>query len=671
MGVSELSEQEQFDEGSKFFEKKDFKNALNLFKNVVRKNPKRPKIWLLVGYCYQHLNDYENALIAYKKGRELEPSYHGYLIQIGYILGQLKKDKEAVEIYQQLTSEQPNNVQGWFNLGCVYGRLGRFPEAIKAFEQSLVIDPKYIQAKYSLVDAYVSNKETEKAALLRSQLIFDSPVDPNNYFNLSKLLVEQNKFEEAIVYLLKALSIKQSEEYQIELKKLLTKIPIQANQINAFDFVENNNYQVLEIKGKSITSIKQIYGLKYFKLTLKALDLSHNNLTQIEGLEDLILLDDLNLGYNQIEKIEGLEQLITLSSLRLSNNKLSKMRGIENLKLKYLYLENNKLEEIEGLEKSWPIITLNLSNNLISKIANLEKLVNLNEINLAYNKITTLEGLERNISLTDINISYNDIQKYDDLRHLTTLQNLNLMGNEKLPDELRVVILHKKDISKFQTYTQHLSESFSAKLAVEKIKQEHEKWAKMTDVEKRKAFRMEKYKPIRYEGKPIILPFISGVLKENKEDQCLYCKKNISSDDNKQVDCENKYRMIINDGNKKIPESFNEYVNTGKTITEFHTTFTGSGQIIIPQKVQQMKKVKHSVKNFDNYVFETLAGTVCPKCAEIFLGNAQSTIKTMTFKSKSYEEMQNTVTYTIMMLESILDLFILIAEGKVKMNIDS
>ena len=77
---------------------------------------------------------------------------------------------------------------------------------------------------------------------------------------------------------------------------------------------------------------------------LKLIDLSNNNISRIEGLENLIGLKELNLDNNQIIEIEGLENLIELESLNLSNNQITKICGLENLiKLRELDLRNNLL----------------------------------------------------------------------------------------------------------------------------------------------------------------------------------------------------------------------------------------------------------------------------------------------------------------------------------------
>ncbi|MFX1390509.1 MAG: leucine-rich repeat domain-containing protein [Promethearchaeota archaeon] len=74
------------------------------------------------------------------------------------------------------------------------------------------------------------------------------------------------------------------------------------------------------LKNKMIENIADIKGLEENSDEIKDLDLAHNRITVISGLENLKGLKKLNLRDNYIEKIEGLESLENLEYLDLSGN---------------------------------------------------------------------------------------------------------------------------------------------------------------------------------------------------------------------------------------------------------------------------------------------------------------------------------------------------------------
>ena len=107
----------------------------------------------------------------------------------------------------------------------------------------------------------------------------------------------------------------------------------------------------------SVNKIKtQIIYNKTYKMN--ALDLSRQDISeisQIKVLQDCKSLN-LDLSFNEITEIEDLEKLKNLISLRLNYNKITEIKGIESLnKLKYLRIGEN-----------------NISKNLIQQLGGLD-----------------------------------------------------------------------------------------------------------------------------------------------------------------------------------------------------------------------------------------------------------------------------------------------------------
>ena len=164
---------------------------------------------------------------------------------------------------------------------------------------------------------------------------------------------------------------------------------------------------------------------------LKELDLSHNQISKIEGLDSLVNLSTLILGSNQISKIEGLYTLVNLSELYLSTNKISKIEGLYTLvNLSELYLSSNKISKIEGLHTLINLLKLELSDNQISKIEGLDMLVSLSELYLFLNQISKIEGLDSLVNLSKLYLASNQISKTEGLDSLKELYVLHLYSNQ-------------------------------------------------------------------------------------------------------------------------------------------------------------------------------------------------------------------------------------------------
>ncbi len=188
-----------------------------------------------------------------------------------------------------------------------------------------------------------------------------------------------------------------------------------------------NSLTILKLIFNQLTNID---GLK--QLTqLKELYLSHNQLTKIEGLEKLKQLKILDLSKNQITEIEGIDKLTSLETLELRSNKITKIEGLKQLKvLINLNLSDNQLTKIEGLKQLTRLHSLGLSSNCLKRIEGLEQLISLNTLFISSNQLTKIEGLENLLQLKILNLAGNNLRKIEGLEQLALLEGLSLEINQ-------------------------------------------------------------------------------------------------------------------------------------------------------------------------------------------------------------------------------------------------
>lgn len=128
---------------------------------------------------------------------------------------------------------------------------------------------------------------------------------------------------------------------------------------------------------------------------LKILNFKNNNLkTMNDTLKNLPSLEELDVSNNQLQNIEEFNYGRKLKKLNLSNNQIQSLKGITLKNLQILNLRNNKITNTKGIEI----------------------LLNLKELDLGYNQIETWNQIKR-------------------LSKLVELQSLVLEGNLKLTSD--------------------------------------------------------------------------------------------------------------------------------------------------------------------------------------------------------------------------------------------
>lgn len=134
------------------------------------------------------------------------------------------------------------------------------------------------------------------------------------------------------------------------------------NKITSIDMTYLPNVHSLDLSDNQITTIQNLENLP----NLRVLDLGYNLLTQIENLE-LLPLTDLFLMCNDIEKIDSL-RILSLKNLDLACNSITKIENLACVNLEELYLGNNRIRTVENIGHLSQLHTLSLQCNQIQTV---------------------------------------------------------------------------------------------------------------------------------------------------------------------------------------------------------------------------------------------------------------------------------------------------------------
>ena len=171
----------------------DLESAKIEFEEAVKVNPKLPEAYINLGVYYASKGDFLNAKKVFSKANKYHyyykhPDYYLNKAKIGFALNHLNDAEKAVKEFLKLF---PGIPKAYFLLGQIYNRKGKKNLAIEEYRKSK--GDKYFEA-----------------------------IAHNN---IGLIYIEQNKFDEAIVELIKAISINPSLlEAQFNLGKLFMEI---------------------------------------------------------------------------------------------------------------------------------------------------------------------------------------------------------------------------------------------------------------------------------------------------------------------------------------------------------------------------------------------------------------------------------------------------------------
>lgn len=86
--------------------------------------------------------DYQNALELFKQADSLAPRNEQILFNLGTALLNLKRDNDAIELFAKIIEIAPANANAFDSLGLALNHIGKTVESFSAFRRSLEISPE-------------------------------------------------------------------------------------------------------------------------------------------------------------------------------------------------------------------------------------------------------------------------------------------------------------------------------------------------------------------------------------------------------------------------------------------------------------------------------------------------------------------------------------------------
>lgn len=182
----------------------NYERMLVFAQKTVSMRPDSAQAHDLLGRALMGLNRNEEALAAFDNALHILPDDDDLMAQKAECLFYLQRYEETVACGRPL-AERLNDESHWNLCGRALYELGNMEEAIYCLEAALRIAPNYELAMSNLADVYVEQEKYDKAIALYLQAY---ELDPERHYDLNRLaycLIEQNRFQEALPYLVELL----------------------------------------------------------------------------------------------------------------------------------------------------------------------------------------------------------------------------------------------------------------------------------------------------------------------------------------------------------------------------------------------------------------------------------------------------------------------------------
>ncbi|HEV8311009.1 MAG TPA: AAA family ATPase [Methylomirabilota bacterium] len=180
-----------------FYRKNDYASAAMWAEQGLRKDPRSPRLHNLLGIARLSLGNHEEAVTCCDRALELDPTHQAYPDTPGVIhdnkasaLIGLKRYREALAAVDEAIRLEPRNGKYYNRRGLIFGdHLKDYEEGIKNIKKAIDLDPGNRDGVY--------------------------------YYNIAFFLTQQKRYEEASVFIQKALSLNAQDQSFVNLQKTI------------------------------------------------------------------------------------------------------------------------------------------------------------------------------------------------------------------------------------------------------------------------------------------------------------------------------------------------------------------------------------------------------------------------------------------------------------------
>jgi tetratricopeptide (TPR) repeat protein len=178
--------------------RRDHVAALDLYEQLVRELPDRPKLWNERGVVLHQLGRFDEAIASYEEARARDAGYGLALNNLGITLAQIGREEEAVDLLRDAMNAESELSIPAINLGLLLLRVGKFQLSIQIFRQVVERDATLGAAwnGIGLVLTEIGRNTDARNAFVRA--VEADPRSAEAHYNLSFALSRLGDYDGAL-----------------------------------------------------------------------------------------------------------------------------------------------------------------------------------------------------------------------------------------------------------------------------------------------------------------------------------------------------------------------------------------------------------------------------------------------------------------------------------------
>ncbi len=114
--------------------------AIQLYREIMERDPNYAPAWINLGTIHFHLREFEWAEELYRCATEIDPNYVLAFFDLGNVLDELQRPEESIVAYKRAVELSPGYADAHYNLALAYERRGEARHALRHWQAYAKLD---------------------------------------------------------------------------------------------------------------------------------------------------------------------------------------------------------------------------------------------------------------------------------------------------------------------------------------------------------------------------------------------------------------------------------------------------------------------------------------------------------------------------------------------------
>ena len=186
---------------------KDYKKAMEEFKEAIKLNPQYVEAYLILAVTYAEDGRIEDTKRVLLDALKIAPDESNIYLNLANAFKECKEYQSAINFVNRAIELDHNNPQCYLKLGAIYGEMKDYPKAIDAFNKMIELDKNNPKGYNNLANALRLAGDILNSIDAYKKAIELNPLDYNSHLNLAGIYLQERKVELALNEFVKAKEI--------------------------------------------------------------------------------------------------------------------------------------------------------------------------------------------------------------------------------------------------------------------------------------------------------------------------------------------------------------------------------------------------------------------------------------------------------------------------------